>query len=1074
MRAHTRARPTMTMGLVFATLVMLAVPATPAAADEIGVVAGSVETAAYGTFDGIEYVMHMGRFVGTAAGEYSVGFEIVAPKDPSEGNGCIVVEVPHILGGANARETYFGPEFLFGQGFSHASIGWHPDTVNPFEGYSMEEAIEIIANFAQSLKEDSALQDLVGDVDKFFSVGNSLTTGPLLSLIRSPQGVSVFDLWFLIVVSGWDGGIFEPPPGTGLVMLLQTEADQVRAAMEGASTAGLRGMSESLRVYEVAGAPHVSDVPRMRDLAVGLGIPMPEFTTPIDWGPMARALLSAGHLWATEGMEPPPSVYIDSAPEGEVDPVYKSMYDLAVVSGVARDADGNAKGGIRPPDLAVGRGKYIAVDPDSYGLMLGAFVDLKCEPGPDGTFRFSDHASYVEAYAKEAERLVAEGYLLAPDAVRMVAAAGASQVGAAGACPVSTRSDAEVAPEDIKVLVQGATLNSANGLAVGPDGLLYIASALGHEIVVMDPDTGEVLETLGSGKHVSVPDDLGFRPDGSLYWTNLFEGTVVRLSPDGSVQSQMIGPGVNPIAFSDDGRLFVGRTFMGSGLYEVDPEFVDEPRLILEGQFNGMDWAPDGYLYVPYQDGGVLRVNVDDGTATEIVDEGGTLEFGADGLLYYQARDRIVQVDVETGEAGTVSRLTPTMDNLAFDSANRMFVSDFGNGTIYEVLADGRPRVLSPGGMIVPGGIAVVERADGGESVYVADLFTLREYDGRTGKPMRDVLGWSADDVIATPATVSADAGDLILTSWFANAVQVYDPVSIRVVDGYSDFRTPVNAIRFQGELVVSELGTGSVVLAPSDDPSAGSRVTLVDGLGVPAGLAATDDDLYVCDMATGAVLQAVRDGERLSEPIQVASGLQGPEGLAVDQDGSLLVVEARAGRLSRIDLETGGIKTVASGLELGIKAPPNAPPTWMFNGVAVGESGAIYVTADDASVVYNLPPTMQRRSTEEVFAHHRKAIETGDFPGLIADYSEDAVIITADGVATGKDEITGFFGQAFGQYPNLQVSFDQLVVAGDSALLLWSGDSDTATITQGVATFLIQDGYIQRQTEWWVAEPVK
>jgi glucose/arabinose dehydrogenase len=85
---------------------------------------------------------------------------------------------------------------------------------------------------------------------------------------------------------------------------------------------------------------------------------------------------------------------------------------------------------------------------------------------------------------------------------------------------------------------------------------------------------------------------------------------------------------------------------------------------------------------------------------------------------------------------------------------------------------------------------------------------------------------------------------------------------------------------------------------------------------------------------------------------VPVAMGLANPEGLAVDRDGSLLVVESGAGRLTRI-LPSGATKTIAEGLPLGAPAAAGVPPAWMFNGVAVGPSGAVYVTCDMANGVW-------------------------------------------------------------------------------------------------------------------------
>ena len=58
---------------------------------------------------------------------------------------------------------------------------------------------------------------------------------------------------------------------------------------------------------------------------------------------------------------------------------------------------------------------------------------------------------------------------------------------------------------------------------------------------------------------------------------------------------------VNPITFSEDGRLFVALDFFGDALYELDPDLVKPPRLITQdlGWLNGIDWGPDGFLYGP-------------------------------------------------------------------------------------------------------------------------------------------------------------------------------------------------------------------------------------------------------------------------------------------------------------------------------------------------------------------------------------------------------------------------------------------------------------------------------------------
>lgn len=123
----------------------------------------------------------------------------------------------------------------------------------------------------------------------------------------------------------------------------------------------------------------------------------------------------------------------------------------------------------------------------------------------------------------------------------------------------------------------------------------------------------------------------------------------------------------------------------------------------------------------------------------------------------------------------------------------------------------------------------------------------------------------------------------------------------------------------------------------------------------MPTGLAASEDDLWVADWATGVVWQLVADGQVLDEPAAVAAGLIQPEGLALDHDGNLLVVESGAGRLSRVDLTSGAVTILADDLALGAAAPADWPPSWFFNGLAVGERGDIYVTGDIDNVLYRI-----------------------------------------------------------------------------------------------------------------------
>jgi len=519
---------------------------------------------------------------------------------------------------------------------------------------------------------------------------------------------------------------------------------------------------------------------------------------------------------------------------------------------------------------------------------------------------------------------------------------------------------------DSLVLTQfGNTYSMANGIFFDSEDRLYIASVVGRELIVMDPDFGEILDRIGQERGVDSPDDVTIGPDSSVYWTDLLSGTVGRLEPDGTVTKQFIAPGVNPIAFNDEGQLFVGLDFLGDALYEVDPNLQDTPRLIAEnlGNFNAFDFDPNGFLWGPlFSKGKIIMVVPGSGLIQELFMEEGSfvvpvaVKFNSKGELHVldMVTAEVAKVDTILGSKEVIGKARIGSDNLAFDSQDRLFVSNNTDGSIIEILANGTNRIVNPGGMITPSGVAVLPNPNGGETVFVSNQ-GARGLDGLTGEKV--LFHFNATSGIEG-LTYSAAGEDLMITSsWFANVVQIVDPFAGQVLEAYNDFALPLNAINFRGDLIVAELvsgpGAARVTRADGRDPS---QRTIIAGsaqnIFFPTGLAATEDDLWVADWATGNVWQLISERVTLESPILVAQGLSQPEGLAAAPDGSLLVVETGASRLSQIDLETGVVNVVAENLDVNVAGPEALVPTWMFNGVTIGPSGIIYVNGGGSKPV--------------------------------------------------------------------------------------------------------------------------
>jgi sugar lactone lactonase YvrE len=526
-----------------------------------------------------------------------------------------------------------------------------------------------------------------------------------------------------------------------------------------------------------------------------------------------------------------------------------------------------------------------------------------------------------------------------------------------------------VTAADADVLASG-NLPGTFGLRFGPDGNLYVCTQAG--LAVLDISAGQMVDLIGPERGVFGPEDVVFGPDGAMYWAQMFTGEVGRMAPDGTVTTQMVSPMVNSLFFSADGRLFATEPWITDSLWELDPGFADPPQQLAAGLggLKNPEFGPDGLLYGALMWGGrVVRFDVDDPSGTtEIVADGipgpFTARFGPDGMLYVVERSgfTIQRVDPTDGSRSTYAELPFGPDNIAFAPTGVLMVSSYTDGAVAMVLPDGTVQTVLPGGLILPTGIAVRPRSDG-ESVFIGNLFSLREYDGATGV-LRSVERYRFPATTGFGgATSVADAGDSVVLSCFfppgQARVQRWDPVEAAVIEDLRDFAVPMNAIAFGSDLIVADMGMAAGEARVVRVGSGGTSVLADAGdmIFAPLGLAATDDDLWVGDWASGMIWQIIADGAVLPQPVPVAQGLAGPEGIAIDLDGSLLVVEGTAGRVSRVRPETGAVTPLATGLALSAVGGGMMPPFATLNGIAVGPSGTIYVAGDLGNLVYKLTP---------------------------------------------------------------------------------------------------------------------
>jgi ketosteroid isomerase-like protein len=74
-------------------------------------------------------------------------------------------------------------------------------------------------------------------------------------------------------------------------------------------------------------------------------------------------------------------------------------------------------------------------------------------------------------------------------------------------------------------------------------------------------------------------------------------------------------------------------------------------------------------------------------------------------------------------------------------------------------------------------------------------------------------------------------------------------------------------------------------------------------------------------------------------------------------------------------------------------------------------------------------------RNPQEVFPHHAQALGAEDLDGIVADYADNAVVITPNRLLRGKDGIRENFVQLLGEVPQAAWDIKNTVYEGDAML---------------------------------------
>ena len=507
-----------------------------------------------------------------------------------------------------------------------------------------------------------------------------------------------------------------------------------------------------------------------------------------------------------------------------------------------------------------------------------------------------------------------------------------------------------------EALVAPSAFKGIHGLAVDQQNRLLAGSVVGGSIYHVDVANGDVSTFIGPDQGQA--DDIAIGPKGEMAWTGFYLGKLMYREHDEApirVLAENL-PGINSTAFNQKtGQLYASQVFLGDALWEMDVSGKRQPRLIAKdmGGFNGFEVGADGWLYGPlWFKGKVVRINPADGEIQTVAEGFGTpaaANFDSKGTLYVvdTKAGTLVRVDTASGETTDVAQLDTSLDNLAIDSQDRIFISNMADNSIEQVNPQtGDARVITKGELAVPAGLTISED---GKTIYIADIFAFRSVNTSTGE-VTDIRRTHGSDV-EYPAAVGLGKDRLLLTSFSTNTLQIIDRTNLATLAMIHELKAPSDAIELEdGSVVVSEMASGSLIRLTGDELE--TRTELANGLHGPVQMLLGQDGMIYLTEAAGFL---TRVDPASGDVTRIAKDLAMPEGLAQTKEGHWIIAETSAQRLTEINIETGERKVIAENLPIGLAASPGMPPSGIPTGVAVDAEGTVYFGSDIDNGLYHI-----------------------------------------------------------------------------------------------------------------------
>ncbi len=255
-----------------------------------------------------------------------------------------------------------------------------------------------------------------------------------------------------------------------------------------------------------------------------------------------------------------------------------------------------------------------------------------------------------------------------------------------------------------------------NALMVGPDGYIYFPEIMAGEVWRIPLEGGE-LQRVASG--LAVPVAVKFNRRGELVVPQAGNGEVACLDVQSGARRVIarLRPGIDNLAFSPDGRLFISH-FVDGGVAEVATDGSSRERVLVPAGLLGpwgLSFGADGNLYVA--DGMGLVVLSPGGKLSRagmLLDPGFPgfvrgLACGVEEIYVTTSAGRVASYHPSTHASRVLAEGFSEVYDLALAADGTLVVAEGGGGRVVRVHRGGGEVTVLARGLSRPTGLALAQ-----------------------------------------------------------------------------------------------------------------------------------------------------------------------------------------------------------------------------------------------------------------------------------------------------------------------------------------------------------------------------